>query len=141
MDAKQLSHQVREEYWGAIAEAPNLSELDSLRVAVLGKKGRVSQMLSKLRDLEPEQRQAAGSVFNILKEKFNQAIELRRSTLEAEQLAARLSTESIDITATIRPETSGTIHPVSQVLDEVTEIQKGLFDGGVAQIEVITSKI
>ena len=141
MDAKQLSDQVREEYWAAIAEAPNLSELEGLRVAVLGKKGRVSQMLSKLRDLEPKQRQVAGSVFNTLKEELNQAIEVRRSTLEAEQLAARLSTESIDITATVRPETSGTIHPVSQVLDEVTEIQKGLFDGGVAQIQVVPSKI
>ena len=126
MDAKQLSHQVREEYWGAIAEAPNLSELDSLRVAVLGKKGRLSQMLSKLRDLEPEEKKAAGSVFNVLKEELNQAIELRRSTLEAEQLAARLSAESVDITATVRPETSGTIHPVSQVLDEVTEIFAGM---------------
>ena len=66
MDAKQLSHQVREEYGGAIAEAPNLSELDSLRVAVLGKKGRLSQMLSKLRDLDPEEKKAAGSVFNVL---------------------------------------------------------------------------
>jgi len=126
MDAKQLSHQVREEYWGAIAEAPNLSELDSLRVAVLGKKGRLSQILSNLRDLEPEAKKAAGSVFNVLKEELNQAIELRRSTLEAEQLAARLSTESVDITGTVRPETSGTIHPVSQVLDEVTEIFAGM---------------
>ena len=126
MDAKLLSDQIRDEYVGMIAEAPSLTELDSLRVAVLGKKGRVSQLLGKLRDLSPTERQAAGSVFNKLKEELNQAIEARLSTLGAEQLAAKLSGESIDITATVRPEGLGTIHPVTQVLDEVTEIFAGM---------------
>ena len=115
MDAKLLSDQIRDEYVGMIAEAPSLTELDSLRVAVLGKKGRVSQLLATLRDLSPDERQAAGSIFNKLKEDLNQAIEARRSTLGAEQLASKLSGESIDITATIRPEGLGTIHPVTPV--------------------------
>jgi len=122
MNAKKLSDQVRTEFDKIISDAPTLSALNEVRVALLGKKGRVSQMLTELRNLEPKERQAAGSIFNALKEDLNRAIENRRLVLEAQDLEARLSTESVDITAPARPEQTGSIHPVSQVLDEVTEI-------------------
>ena len=126
MDAKKLSDQLRAEFINAISEAPTLAELDALRIGVLGKKGRVSQLLGRLGDLVVEERQAAGQVFNTLKNELNSAIELRLAALEAEQLAKRIAGETIDITAPARSEAIGSVHPVSQVMDEVTEIFGGM---------------
>ena len=122
MEAKQQSDQVQAEFLDAIETALDLTALETLRVSVLGRKGRLSELMRGLGALEPDQRRAAGLVFNLLKTELAQAIETRRATLESEGLLAELSKQGIDVTAPVRPEQSGTIHPVNQVLDEVTEI-------------------
>ena len=122
MEAKQQRDQVRAEFLDAIETALDLAALETLRVAVLGRKGRLSELMRGLGGLEPDERQAAGLVFNLLKTELAEAIETRRATLESAGLLAELSEEGIDVTAPVRPEETGTIHPVNQVLDEVTEI-------------------
>ncbi len=122
MEAKQQRDQVRAEFLDAIETALDLAALETLRVAVLGRKGRLSELMRGLGGLEPDERQAAGLVFNLLKTELAEAIEARRATLESAGLLAELSEEGIDVTAPVRPEETGTIHPVNQVLDEVTEI-------------------
>ena len=122
MEAKQQRDQVRAEFLDAIETALDLAALETLRVAVLGRKGRLSELMRGLGALESDERQAAGLVFNLLKTELAEAIETRRATLESEGLLAELSEEGIDVTAPVRPEETGTIHPVNQVLDEVTEI-------------------
>ena len=92
MEAKQQRDQVRAEFLDAIETALDLAALETLRVAVLGRKGRLSELMRGLGGLAPDERQA------------------------------ELSEEGIDVTAPVRPEETGTIHPVNQVLDEVTEI-------------------
>mgnify|MGYP001383194991 CR=1 FL=1 len=122
MEAKQLSDQVRVEFLNAIETASDLAALEQLRISVLGKKGRLSGLMRTLGSLEPKQRQAAGMVFNLLKTELTEAIKARRVALESEQLLADLSEQGMDVTAPARPEQVGTVHPVSQVLDELTEI-------------------
>ncbi|SVB87212.1 uncharacterized protein METZ01_LOCUS240066, partial [marine metagenome] len=122
MEAKQLSDQVRVEFLNAIETASDLAALEQLRISVLGKKGRLSGLMRTLGSLEPKQRQAAGMVFNLLKTELTEAIKVRLVALESEQLLADLSEQGMDVTAPARPEQVGTVHPVSQVLDELTEI-------------------
>ena len=122
MDTDRLTQEIRREFVGAIAAAADLDGLEKVRVAALGKKGRVSELMRGLGKMTPEQRQTAGPAFNGLKAELNQAIETRRAALEAAALDARLAGERIDVTAPARPAALGTIHPVSQVLDEITEI-------------------
>jgi phenylalanyl-tRNA synthetase alpha chain len=107
-----------------IAGASDLAALEHVRVAALGKKGRVSELMSQLGKMAPEQRKAFGQSVNTLKGKVSDALDARKAALETAALEQRLATERADITLPVRlgPQGEGRIHPVSQVFDEVTEI-------------------
>ncbi|MCU0953969.1 MAG: phenylalanine--tRNA ligase subunit alpha [Hyphomicrobium sp.] len=107
-----------------VAEAADLSALEAVRVSALGKKGRVSELMTTLGKLPPEERKGFGATVNTLKSKISDALDARRTTLEAAALSARLANEREDVTLPVRmgPELQGRIHPVSQVLDECIEI-------------------
>ena len=96
--------------------------LESVRVAALGKKGSISELLKTLGHMSPDERKANGPLFNTLRDRVTDAIVARKSDLATAALNARLASERIDVTLPARPESQGTIHPVSQVLDEVTAI-------------------
>ena len=105
-----------------ISAAADETELENLRVSALGKKGAISERMKTLGTMEPEERKTAGAELNALKEKVAEAISARKATLQAKALEARLVTEKIDVTLPVRPEAQGTIHPVSQVWEEVVQI-------------------
>ena len=105
-----------------ISAAADETELENLRVSALGKKGAISERMKTLGTMEPEERKTAGAELNALKEKIAEAISARKATLQAKALEDRLVTEKIDVTLPIRPEAQGTIHPVSQVWEEVVQI-------------------
>lgn len=105
-----------------ITSAADETELESLRVSALGKKGAISERMKTLGGMAPEERKTAGAELNALKDKITEAIGARKSALQAKTLEARLVTEKIDVTLPARPETQGSIHPVSQVWEEVVQI-------------------
>jgi phenylalanyl-tRNA synthetase alpha chain len=107
-----------------VTAAGDLAALDAVRVAALGKKGRVSELMSKLGSLPAEERKAFGAAVNAVKQKVSEALDARKGVLEAAALEARLATERADITLPVRlgPQGEGRIHPVSQVMDELIEI-------------------
>ncbi len=117
-------HGLEDELLGEIARAADLAALEAVRVAALGKKGRVSEQLAKLGTLPPEERKSFGQAVNAVKEKVGAALDQRKASLEDAALADRLVTERADITLPVRPgpEAQGRIHPVSQVFDECVEI-------------------
>ncbi|MEQ1696299.1 MAG: phenylalanine--tRNA ligase subunit alpha [Hyphomicrobiaceae bacterium] len=107
-----------------ITSASDLAALDAVRVATIGKKGSVSELMSKLGSLPADERKSFGQTVNALKTRVSDALDARKTALEGEALTARLANERSDITLPVRPgaEGQGRIHPVSQVLDEVIEI-------------------
>jgi phenylalanyl-tRNA synthetase alpha chain len=105
-----------------IASAADETELDNLRVSALGKKGAISERMKTLGAMAPEERKTVGAELNALKEKIAQAISARKAALQAMGLEVRLASEKIDVTLPVRPEAQGTIHPVSQVWEEVVQI-------------------
>ena len=105
-----------------VAAAAGMTELEDIRVAALGKKGAISERMKTLGKMDPEQRKAAGQALNQLKTTVAEAIAARQSELKEIELEARLATEFVDVTLPARPETTGTIHPVSQVWEEVVQI-------------------
>jgi phenylalanyl-tRNA synthetase alpha chain len=107
-----------------ITQAADLAALDAVRVAALGKKGRVSELMSTLGSLPADERKTFGQTVNALKARVTDALDARKAALEGAALTERLATERADITLPVRagPEAVGRIHPVSQVLDEVIEI-------------------
>jgi len=109
---------------GQITAAASLPALDEIRVAALGKKGRVSELMARLGSLPPEERKSFGQTVNQLKTRVSEALDARKETLDKAALAARLAAERADVTLPVRPGPAleGRVHPVSQVLDECIEI-------------------
>jgi phenylalanyl-tRNA synthetase alpha chain len=108
----------------AIAEAVDEQALEAVRVAALGKKGSVSELMKGLGGMSAEERQTAGPALNGLKTRITEALAARKATLAEAALEARLAHEKIDVTLPVRENATdeGRIHPLSQVLDEVIAI-------------------
>ncbi|HJU31051.1 MAG TPA: phenylalanine--tRNA ligase subunit alpha [Hyphomicrobiaceae bacterium] len=107
-----------------IAAAPDLAAIERVRIAALGRKGRVPELMAQLGAMPGDQRKVFGQAVNGLKLRISEALEVRKAELERGALDARLATEKADITLPVRtgPLLDGRIHPVSQVFDEVVEI-------------------
>ncbi len=106
----------------AIAAAGDLTALEEQRVAALGKKGWVSAELKTLGQMSPEERTLAAPAIQAIRAEIAEAIEAKKAALEAAQLEARLASETIDLTLPAPLAPKGSIHPVSQVMDELAEI-------------------
>ena len=108
----------------AIANASDLGKLEEVRVAALGRKGRVSELMQRLGTLPPEARKDFGQAVNSLKDRVGEALEARREALGRAALSSKLAAERADVTLPVRtgPLQEGRIHPVSQVADEIIEI-------------------
>jgi phenylalanyl-tRNA synthetase alpha chain len=113
---------LRGEILGQLAAAPDLRAVDEIRVAALGKQGRVTGLVKQLGTLPPEQRRDAGQAFNSLKREIEEALAARKATLEMLQLDQRLEAERIDVTLPARERQEGRIHPVSQAMEEIVAI-------------------
>ncbi len=113
---------LRDKYLTAIANVSDEASLEDLRVQAVGKKGEISLKMRELGKMTPEERQVAGPALNALKNEVNSAISARKASLADAALEERLRTEWLDVTLPGRPRRRGTIHPVSQVTEEVTAI-------------------
>jgi len=123
---------IEAEAGAAIAAAADERTLDDVRVAFLGKKGKVSLLMRGMGAMTPEQRQEIGPALNGLKDRLNTSVAGRKTTLEDAALEARLAGERVDVTLAPRPEKLGAIHPVSHVLEELVAI---FADMGFSQAE------
>jgi len=105
-----------------VTSAADEAALEAIRVSSLGKKGSISERMKSLGAMSPDQRKEAGAALNLLKNRIGEAIAARKAQLQEAALEARLQHEKVDVTLPIRPERQGTIHPVSQVWEEIVQI-------------------
>ena len=106
----------------ALANAPDLRAWDAIRVATLGKTGRLTTLLKQLGALPPDGRRARGAALNVLRDQLTTVIEARRTQLDAQALDARLASERIDVTLPPPPAPKGAIHPISRTMEEMAAI-------------------
>jgi len=105
-----------------IAAARDLQELDSVRIALLGKSGEITAQLKSLGSMDPEARAKEAPVIHARREMVSAAIADRKTALERAELERKLATETVDLSLPAAATISGTVHPVSQVMDELAEI-------------------
>jgi phenylalanyl-tRNA synthetase alpha chain len=105
-----------------IEAAATLDALEAERVAALGRKGRITELMKGLGGMEAEARKSFAADLNRAKDRVTEALATRKEALGHAALEARLAAERIDVTLSPAPEPQGRIHPVSQVIDEITEI-------------------
>ncbi len=113
---------LRDKYLTLIANATDENALEELRVQAVGKKGEISLQMRELGKMTAEERQVAGPKLNALKDEINSALAAKKAALADAALDERLRTEWLDVTLPSRPRRQGTIHPISQVTEEVTAI-------------------
>ncbi len=114
--------ELRDKYIRLIGDAQDEATLEDLRVQAVGKKGEISLQMRELGKMSAEERQVAGPALNALKDEINSALAAKKSALADAALDERLKTEWLDVTLPGRSRRAGTIHPISQVSEEVTAI-------------------
>jgi phenylalanyl-tRNA synthetase alpha chain len=107
---------------GRIADAGDLAALDALRVEYLGKQGSVSALMKTLGAMSPEERQVQAPRIQGLRQAVSDALETRKAALAKAELEQRLASETLDLTLPAPEAPRGSVHPVSQVMDELAEI-------------------
>ncbi len=105
-----------------IAAAGDLDALERLRVEFLGKQGSISALLKTLGGMSADERQAQGPQIHALREGVTAALADAKTALEAAALETQLAAETLDLTLPAETTPRGSIHPVSQVMDELAEI-------------------
>ena len=107
-----------------IAATDSEQAIESVRVAALGKKGSISEKLKTLGAMSADERKVMGPAINGLKNRVSDAITERKAALHDLAIEARLAGETVDVTLPVRrsPAEAGRIHPISQVVDEITAI-------------------
>ena len=117
-------NQLERDLLAQVEAAGDEAALEAVRVSALGKKGSVSELLKTLGAMTPEERKERGPLINGLRDKVQGAIAAKKDTLAEAALEARLAAERIDVTLPVpeAPETRGRIHPISQVIEELTAI-------------------
>ncbi len=113
---------LKRRYLDGIANAADEASLEDLRVSAIGKKGEVSLKMRELGKMTPEERQVAGPALNALKDEIASALAAKKEALSDAALDERLRAEWLDITLPGRPRRQGTIHPISQVTEELAAI-------------------
>ena len=119
-DLAQLENKILAE----ITAATDEPSLEAVRDTALGKNGTITALLKTLGTLPPERRKSEGPLINGMKDRVNAALAARRDGFKAAALEARLNTESVDVTLPVReaPFEIGRVHPITQVIDELTAI-------------------
>jgi phenylalanyl-tRNA synthetase alpha chain len=112
------------ELLAAITQAGDEATLENIRIGALGKAGSVTALLKTMGALSPDERKTRGPLINGLRDAVQSALGARKEALADAALDVRLAAERLDVSLPVRegPETRGRIHPISQVIDELTAI-------------------
>lgn len=113
---------LKQELTQMVEAANDMTALETVRVTALGKKGRITDLMKNLGAMSPDERKNAGAALNVLKDEISALIEKQANALQAQELDQRLASETVDITLSARPERQGSIHPISQTMDELVSI-------------------
>lgn len=117
---------LKEGWIASIANACDTTALEDIRVAALGKRGALTEMMKTLGNLPPDERKAKGAALNAIKDELAASLETRRAELAKVELRKRLERERVDVTLSARPQAEGRIHPTSQTIDEIVAIFSGM---------------
>ena len=105
-----------------ISEAGSPEALEAIRVAALGRRGRLTELMRGLGALAPEARREAGAALNAAKDEIAAALAEAGERLGRAARAAQLAGERADVTLPVQTGETGRIHPISQTVDEIVAI-------------------
>jgi phenylalanyl-tRNA synthetase alpha chain len=104
-----------------IEEAKDLETLETVRVAIFGKKGALAKEFAKLKDIAPEEKANFAKELNENKESLTSLFEAKKTSLETVALEKKLQSESIDLSLYAPKQKTGALHPVMETMDKIIE--------------------
>ena len=123
---KEEIARIKEDSQKEIQNCKDLKILRDLKVKYLGKKGELTVVLRGMGALSPEERPAIGTLVNQVRDELNALIGEKEAELKREELLKKLETENIDVTEPSKKIDLGSLHPITQIIDEVEEIFLGM---------------
>ena len=119
---KELAVQAESE----IKTVETLDALNDLRVKYLGKKGPIQEVMKNMKDLNPDERKAAGQISNEVKRTLSDAINAKKETLELAEINRQLRDETIDVTLPGKKSIIGGMHPLNALIADVEDFFIGM---------------
>lgn len=99
-------------------------DTEEIRIKFLGKKGRITEIMRTMGTLPPEEKKEFGRSANEVKQQISEALNKRAAEIKAAAKAGRLKLERIDVTEPAVPVRIGVKHPITQIIEEITDIFK-----------------
>jgi len=123
---KEKLQVIETEALNELHSAKNLTEVDSIRVKYLGKKGLLTEILKGMKDISPEERPFIGQLANEVKGRITSELDAVMEVMKVKEHEAKLAAEFIDITLPGRKPILGKKHPLTQISDEMISIFQGM---------------
>lgn len=118
--------QIKEEYLSEIENATTLNDINDIRNKYLSKKGKVSELMSKMKDIPNEEKASYGQLVNTLKGFISDHLEKIKNDLEVKALNEKLEKETIDVTLPSKNVSTASKHPLNKLVDDISEVFVGL---------------
>lgn len=113
---------IKSDIMGAVTKAVSLAQIEDIRVSALGKKGQLTELMKNLASLSIEEKKSFGAALNQAKADITEALDSKRSLLSMAEMNEKLKSQRLDVTLPVRPQQKGSIHPITQTIDEMIEI-------------------
>ena len=113
---------IKEEYISKLKENLDLTNVNQLKSELFGKNGKISNEFKKMGSIPSEDRKKFASDLNSIKDELQNLIEKKIQDIEINEINSKLKNEKVDVTLPERSFNRGKIHPVSQVIDEISSI-------------------
>lgn len=123
---KEMLEQIKARAMQELNEAADMTQLENLRIRLLGKKGELTAVLKQMGKLSAEERPVMGQLANTVRAAIEEKLETRKTELKAKALEMKLKHEAIDVTIPGDKVTMGHKHPMNKALDEAKEIFIGM---------------
>ena len=120
----EIINKLRQDFDYRIGSVSNSKQLEQIRIEFLGKKGQLQGLMKELRNASPQEKPKLGKDINLLKQHVEQTINDKDVSLGSKSF--KTSSENFDTTLPGRKELTGTLHPITQVMEEITSIFFGL---------------
>ena len=113
---------IKDELKNKLIKAKDLKELDIIRSEIFSKNGLINSEFKKLGSLSPEEKKEIASKINTAKQELTTLLNEKAASLESNEIDERVKKEKKDVTLPEKDFKIGKIHPVSQVIDEISSI-------------------
>ena len=123
---KEQIAKIKENSIKEITACQEEKELNELKVKYLGKKGELTVVLRGMGALSPEERPVIGSLVNQVRDELESLVQKKEKEFKTKELEKKLETENIDVTEPSKKVVLGSLHPITQIIQEVEEIFLGM---------------